>query len=61
MDAAQIIHEIQRLPTEEMGKVVEFVLQNNANNVRFAEDEKALEAADAVFGEHPELFRKLAQ
>ena len=61
MNAAQIIEEITRLPEEERGKVVEFFRKENFENVRYANDDVAQEAAEAVFEEHPGLFQKLAE
>jgi len=56
--ALEIIEQIKQLPPVEKGKVAEFV---RADTVRYAKDEDALRAAEAVFTEHPELFRQLAR
>ena len=61
MNAMEVIDQFKRLPQEEQGKVVEFIQQDRSAKVRYADDEAAMTAAKAVFGEHPELFRKLAQ
>ena len=61
MNAMEVIEQFKRLPQDEQGKVVEFIQQDVSAKVRYADDEAAMAAAKAVFGEHPELFRKLAQ
>lgn len=61
MNAVELIEEFNRLPQEEKGKVVEFIRQDMAGTVRYADDEAAKAAAESVFSEHPDLFRKLAQ
>jgi hypothetical protein len=61
MNALEVIEQFKRLPQNEQGKVVEFIQQDVSAKVRHADDEAAMAAARAVFGEHPELFRKLAQ
>ena len=61
MNAMEVIDQFKRLPEDEQGKVVEFIRKNSSAKVRYADDDAALAAADAVFAEHPELFRKLAQ
>ena len=61
MDAMEVINQFKRLPREEQGKVVEFIQQDRSAKVRYADDKAAMTAARAVFDEHPELFRKLAQ
>lgn len=61
MNAREVIKQFKRLPKEEQGKVVAFIQQDRSAKVRYADDEAAMTAARAVFGEHPELFRKLAQ
>jgi hypothetical protein len=58
VNAAEIIDQIKQLPPQEKGKVAEFV---RADTLRHASDEEARRAADAVFTEHPELFRQLAR
>ncbi|HTB62284.1 MAG TPA: hypothetical protein VK737_01740 [Opitutales bacterium] len=58
MTAVEIIEQIKQLPPQEKGKVAEFV---RVDAVRYAKDEDARRAAEAVFAEHPELFRQLAQ
>ena len=61
MNAMEVIDQFKRLPEDEQGKVVEFIRKDSSAKVRYADDEAAQAAAEAVFGEHPELFRKLAQ
>jgi len=56
--ATEIIEQIKQLPPQEKGRVAEFV---RAEAVRFAKDEEARRASEAVFAEHPELFRQLAR
>lgn len=57
----EVIDQFKRLPENEQGKVVEFIRKDSSSKVRYADDEAAQAAAEAVFDEHPELFRKLAQ
>ena len=61
MDAMEVIDHFKRLPEEEQGKVVEFIRKDSSAKMRYADDEAAKAAGEAVFNEHPELFRKLAQ
>jgi hypothetical protein len=61
MNAMEVIDQFKRLPEDEQGKVVEFIRKDSSAKVRYADDEAAKAAAEAVFGEHPELFRKLSQ
>ena len=61
MNAMEVIDQFKRLPEEEQGKVVAFIRQDCSTKVRYADDNAAMTAARAVFDEHPELFRKLAQ
>lgn len=61
MNAMEVIEQFKRLPQLEKAKVVEFIQQEDSTKVRYADDEDAMAAAKAVLGEHPELFRKLAQ
>lgn len=61
MNAMEVIDQFKRLSREEQSKVVEFIQKDCSAKVRYAGDEAAMTAAKAVFGEHPELFRKLAQ
>ena len=58
VNATEIIEQIRQLPPQEKGKVAEFV---RVDATRYAPDEDARRAAEAVFAEHPELFRQLAQ
>jgi hypothetical protein len=61
MNAMEVINQFKRLPENEQGKVVEFIRKDNSSKVCYADDEAAQATAEAVFNEHPELFRKLAQ
>jgi hypothetical protein len=61
MNAMEVIDQFKRLPDNEQGKVVEFIRKDISAKVRYAEDDAAKAAGEAVFNEHPELFRKLAQ
>jgi hypothetical protein len=61
MNAAEVIDQFKRLPEDEQGKVFEFILKDSSAKVRYADDDAAKAAGEAVFGEHLELFRKLAQ
>jgi len=56
-----LMNAMEVIPEDEQGKVVEFIRKDSSAKVRYADDEAAKAAAEAVFGEHPELFRKLAQ
>ena len=53
MNALEIIEEIKRLPEDERGKVVEFMRKDRSSKVRYADDEAARAAAEAVFDEPP--------
>jgi hypothetical protein len=65
MSAAEIIEQIKALPHEEQRRVFDFVKAAQANpaaaGMRFASDEQAAEAGDAVVAEYPEVFRRLAE
>lgn len=64
MNAAEIIHEISRLPEEERGKVVDFVRhldESSAGQARAADKESFEKAAESVFSKHSKLFEKLAK
>jgi hypothetical protein len=61
MNAVEIIEEIKRLPEEEQEKVIEFARQQQAGQVRYADDATFEAAADKVFKSHSELLHKLAQ
>jgi len=61
MKAVDVIKQIKRLPQRERNKVAEFIQQDRAAQVRYADSEAAKAAAEEVFAEHPELFRKLAR
>ena len=61
MNAMEVIDYFKRLPEDEKGKVVEFIRKDSSAKARYVDDDAAKAAGEAVFGEHPELFRKLAQ
>ena len=61
MNALEVFEQFKQLPQHEQGKVVEFIQESVSDRLQFARNEDALAAAKAVFDEHPELFRKLAQ
>jgi hypothetical protein len=64
MNAAEIIHEISRLPEEEKGKVVDFVRhlkEGSDEQTRFADKGSFEKAAESVFSKHSKLFQKLAK
>ncbi|MDP0495409.1 MAG: hypothetical protein Q7Q73_04295 [Verrucomicrobiota bacterium JB024] len=61
MNAVEVIEQYKRLPRQEQGKVAEFIRQGLSDKVSYADDKRAQAAAETVFDEHPELFRKLAQ
>jgi len=65
MSAAEIIEQIKALPREEQRRVFDFVKDAQTNpaaaGMRFASDEQASEAGDAVVAEYPEVFRRLAE
>ena len=61
MIAMEFIDQFKRLPKNEQGKIVEFIRKDSSAKVRYADDTAAKAAVEAVFDEHPELFRKLAQ
>ena len=68
MSAAEIIEQIKALPPEEQREVSRFVtglavsgIADENRAVRYASDEQAREAGDAVVAEFPETFRRLAE
>jgi len=64
MNAAEIIHEISRLPQEEKGKVVAFVRhldESSDGQARAAEKKSFEKAAESVFSKHSKLFEELAK
>lgn len=64
MNAAEIIHEISRLPEEEKGKVVAFVRhldESPDGQTRVADKESFEKAAESVFSKHSKLFEELAK
>ena len=66
MSAAEIIEQIKALPPEEQREVSRFVRNlplegTSAPAFRYATDEQARAAGDAVVAEYPETFRRLAE
>lgn len=67
MNATEVIEEIKRLPQEERAKVIAFVASQQSESaegrprVRHADAVTFEKAAEKVFREHDELFRRLAQ
>ena len=66
MSAAEIIEQIKALPLEEQREVSRFVrslpmAETQAPAIRYATDEQARAAGDAVVAEYPETFRRLAE
>jgi transcriptional regulator with AAA-type ATPase domain len=67
MSAIEVIHEVQALPLEEQEQVLNF-LQDKLRphkpaegEVKYAVDADFKKAADKVFRENDNLFRRLAQ
>lgn len=63
MSAAEVIEQIKALPRDEQQRVSEFVRREieSAQAIRYATDEQARAAGDAVVAEFPETFRRLAE
>jgi len=65
MNAAEIIQEIERLPEEERGKVVEFMEElrslKNVKRVRHVDAKVFKTTAEKVFREHAPVLEKLAR
>jgi hypothetical protein len=64
MSAAEIIEQIKALPREEQRQVFDFLEAQRSTlsaPVRFANDEQARAASDAVVAQFPEVFRRLAE
>jgi hypothetical protein len=66
MSAAEIIEQIKALPPEEQREVSRFVRNLPLEGAfapafRYATDEQARAAGDAVVAEYPETFRRLAE
>lgn len=61
MSARDIIREIEALPPEERQVVRDYLLRSEPEQAVQMEEAVAAAAADRVFAEHAELFRKLAQ
>jgi len=64
MNAVEIINEIEALPEEEKGKVIDFVRhldERSDKRTRFAGKDGFEKAAESVFSKHSKLFEKLAK
>jgi hypothetical protein len=62
MTAAQVIDEIKALNPQERAKVLDLLLEIEADqNIRHADDLAFDHAADRVMDRHADLMRKLAQ
>jgi hypothetical protein len=68
MSAAEIIEQIKALPPEEQREVSRFLRElapedssGENSGVRYASDEQARAAGNAVVAEYPETFRRLAE
>ena len=67
MSAAEVIAELQKMPDQEQEEVWSFLLHarqaktSTDVGVAFAGDAAFEQAAQKVFCEHDELFRRLAQ
>jgi hypothetical protein len=63
MSAAEVIELIKKLPPEEKAEVIAFVRSAEAESTGPGQvaSEAFRAAADKVFTQHRELFRKLAQ
>ena len=73
MSAAEIIEKIKEMTPEEQREISRFVLDKLESkqgrvtaappqvSIRYATDEQARTAGDAVAAEYPETFRRLAE
>lgn len=61
MNAADVIEAYQRLSKAEKGIVVQFIHEQERAEDNQLSEAQVLAAAEDVFREHAELFRKLAQ
>lgn len=65
MSAAEIIEQIKALPREEQRQVFDFFREvqqdTSPRTIRFATDEQAQAAGDAVIAQYSEVFRRLAE
>ncbi len=67
MSAIEVINEVRGLPVKEQEQVLNFLQENLRarraadDGVKFADDTKFKQAAEKVFREHDNLFRRLAQ
>ena len=65
MSASEIIEQIKTLPKEEQDEVFAFVRNGGGSlaspSVRFARDEAARKAGDAVVAQYSEVFQRLAE
>jgi hypothetical protein len=65
MSAIEVINEVRELPVKEQEQVLDFLQKtlrkSGDGNVKYAVDADFEKAADKVFRENDELFRRLAQ
>ena len=65
MSATEIIEQIKTLPKDERQRVFAYVHRAGDTSatpgVRFADDEEARQAGEAVVTQYPEVFRRLAE
>lgn len=65
MSANEVINEVQELPVAEQERVLDFLekklRRKSADNVKYAADADFEKAADKIFRENDNLFRRLAQ
>ena len=67
MSALEVINEVRSLPVKEQEQVLNFLQENlhaqrtTDDAVRYADDAAFKKAAEQVFREHDNLFRRLAQ
>ena len=65
MSAREIIEQIKTLPKEEQNEVFAFVRHAGSGGapagVRFAENDEARKAGDAVVAQYSEVFQRLAE
>jgi len=66
MSAAEIIEQIKALPPKEQREVSRFLhslpaVEDSVPVIRYATDEQARVAGNAVAAEYPETFRRLAE
>ena len=67
MSALEVIKEVRSLPVAEQEQVLNFLQETLRarpaadDGVKYADDAKFKQAAEKVFREHDNLFRRLAQ